>query len=268
MATWRRAWAELRQAIRRGVETAAPLWPFYLLMYAVGLVHLAEVHLLDPWAGRLLAPLVGSEVVVFEALEAGAYEALDTSWSPSHGAWIAAYYVGGFVALLAWTPPLVAVAGDRGRLKRALATYPLLYALALPGYLLLPQLNPYVALGLADPFAAFGAAWEPGYYLFTTPDNTFPSLHVAYTVALTVHLARAWPAWRGLAWLNGVGLVASVVLVRVHWLGDVAGGLVVAWLGLRLADRAVEGRGWLGTCVDRLDEWGSRGLERVGLGGR
>lgn len=262
---WRQVCGQLRRAVRRGVRTAAPCWPFYLVVYAVGLVHLAEVHWLDPWAGRWLAPLVGTDVVVFGAVEAGVYRAVDTLWRPSHGAWIAAYYLAGFVALLAWTPPLVAMAGDRDALRRTLVTYPLLYALALPGYLLVPQLNPYVALELADPFAAFGPLWEPGYYRFTTPDNTFPSLHVAYTAALTVHLARAWPRWRGLVGLNGVGLVASVVLVRVHWLGDVAGGLVVAWLGLRLADRAVAGRGWLGRCVEWLEDRGTRGLTRVGL---
>lgn len=258
------AGGRLRGLLHRGILTAAPLWPYYLLVYALALFHLAEVHWLDPAATRLVAGLDGSGVEVFAAIEAPFYHALDAVWTPERVAGVSAYYLLGFVALLWWTPHIVAAMGDRVRLRAVLLTYPLLYLLALPGYLLVPQLNPYIALELADPFSPLAVGLEESYYLFTTANNTFPSLHVAFTAALTVHLMRSsWELLRGAAAVHGVLLVVSVVYVRVHWVGDVIGGLLVAWIALWLAERAARRQGPLGGLARRLDRLGHRGAGRL-----
>lgn len=249
--------------MRRAIRTAAPLWPYYLLMYAVGAFHLVQVHWLDPVATGWVHQATSSGLALFAPWEAPLYQAIETAWAPERVAGVTAYYLLGFVALLAWTPALVAATGDRTRLTRVLLTYPLLYLIALPGYLFLPQLNPYVALELADPFSPLAAGLEQSYYLFTTVDNTFPSLHVAFTAALTAHLVRSQPPLiGGAAGVHGALLVVSVVYLRVHWIGDVLGGLAAAWLALFLADRAARRRGWMGEIVRRLDRWGRRGLAR------
>lgn len=249
----------LSHLVRRGLATGVPLWPYYLVVYGVGLLHLVEVHLLDPVATGFARDLLGGPLVVFAWFEAPFYQALGQAWVPGVVASAGVYYLAGFVILLVWTPYLVAMTGDRRALKRVLLTYPVIYAIGLPGYLLLPQLNPYVALGLGDPFSVISPSLEAGYYLFTTPDNTLPSLHVAYTVALTAHLARVYRPGRRILWTLGGLLVASVVYLRVHWLGDVAAGLVVAWVGLTLADRMARRAGPLGDAIAWLDRLGWRG---------
>jgi membrane-associated phospholipid phosphatase len=256
----RRLHDRVRARARQALATAAPLWPYYLVMYAVAAVHLAEVHLLDPVATELVRDVAGSSLNLFATLEAPVYEALETVRSPRRVAGVSAYYLVGFLALLAWTPQLVAASGDRDRLRRVLLTYPFVYLVGLPGYLLVPQLNPYVALELADPFTPLAAGLERTYYLFTTPNNTFPSLHVAFTAALTVQLVRSRsPLVSGAALVHGGLLIASVVYLRVHWIGDVVGGLAAAWLALWLADRAADGTGRLGAAAAWLDEQGRRG---------
>ena len=79
-------------------------------------------------------------------------------------------------------------------------------------------------------------------YAGDQPYNDFPSLHVATSTVVAIHWWRfgRWWTLPLLAWTALI--VMSTVLIRQHYLADVAGGLVLAaatsWLFLRLFDRA------------------------------
>ncbi len=62
---------------------------------------------------------------------------------------------------------------------------------------------------------------------------------------------------------SGAAAGLSVVYLRVHWIGDVVGGMLAAWLALTLADQAASREGARGGVVRWLDRQGHRGSLRV-----
>ncbi|HEY7791464.1 MAG TPA: phosphatase PAP2 family protein [Vicinamibacterales bacterium] len=100
--------------------------------------------------------------------------------------------------------------------------------LLVPRMALKPAVNTSSALGLTM------AAVQQ----LTTKYNTFPSLHVAYSVI------TAWAAWMSYArnrllssllMIDALAVIASTVLVKEHTVIDVGGGLVVAAISIVLA---------------------------------
>ena len=76
-------------------------------------------------------------------------------------------------------------------------------------------------------------------YTLDRPYNDFPSLHTSLSVIVAVGWRRTHrrtglivSAWCGL-------IVASTVLIHQHYLADVAGGLMVAWLAIVASERAI-----------------------------
>jgi membrane-associated phospholipid phosphatase len=73
------------------------------------------------------------------------------------------------------------------------------------------------------------------------PYNDFPSLHVATSTVIAIHWWRFGRWWTAplIAWTALI--VMSTVLIRQHYVVDIAGGLVLAgatsWLCLKLLDR-------------------------------
>lgn len=231
--------------LRRLWTTALSTWTdaaaYALLPPIAGAVHLLEVHLVDARAAAAVRAATGSSFDWFRVLQ------LDLT---ERGlAAIAGYYLLVFVAFLVWTPGLVAATGNTRLLKRTLLCYPILYLLALPGFLLFPSENPYVRADAPSPFDAIVPGLDRVYYLFTTPDNTFPSLHVAFTITLAYALWHAWPEWRVSTATHAILLTMSVVLVRVHYWQDALAGAAIAALAWRLAGAALDGRA--GRALDR-----------------
>ena len=239
----------------RGVRTWSDAWAYGLLAFTVvGALHLAEVHLVDARAAALARSWAGGwDFGAFARLEEPLTLALG-GLSPPVVAGVAAYYLAAFVTLLALVPALVAAHGDPRLLRRTLLAYPVLYALALPWFLLFPSVNPYTRLGAPGPFEAIHPMLEEVYYWLTTRDNTFPSLHVAFTAVLVAQAWRTrWTFLRATLLAHGVLLVASVVVIRVHYVADVAGGLVAAWLALRVVDACLAREGALSGVGRALD---------------
>lgn len=235
--------------LRRLWDTALATWThvgaYALLPALAGALHLLEVHLVDPAASALVRDATGSTFAWF------AIPPLDFTTRTLAG--LAAYYLLAFLAFLLWTPGLVAASGNARLLKRTLLSYPILYLLALPGFLLFPSVNPYVRADAPSPFDAISPGLDSAYYLLTTPDNTFPSLHVAFTLVLAIALWRAWPTWRASTATHAILLTLSVLLVRVHYWQDVVAGATIAIAGWWLAGRAVDGA--IGRTLDR---WSTR----------
>lgn len=241
----------LRRLTRTAVDTWRSAAAYAVLPLATGLAHVAEVWLVDPRATTWIRAMTGT---AFGHLPDVAIP-LDAR---AQGA-IAAYYLLAFLAFLAWTPGLVAATGDTRLLKRTLLCYPILYALALPGFLLYPADNPYVRAGEPSPFDAIHPQLDTVYYWLTTPNNTLPSLHVAFTLVLATALWRAWPLWRPSIGTHATLLIASVLLIRVHSVWDVLGGAAAAWAAWKISAVALTGP--IGKTLDRWSEGVTRQKE-------
>jgi membrane-associated phospholipid phosphatase len=69
------------------------------------------------------------------------------------------------------------------------------------------------------------------------PRNTFPSLHVAFGWLLFLGLREEAPRWRPLLLFLAVAISISTVLVKQHFIADVGGGALLAWVAWRVAGR-------------------------------
>jgi membrane-associated phospholipid phosphatase len=101
-------------------------------------------------------------------------------------------------------------------------------------YALLQTEVPRPALTGTDPFTEM----VRGVYEADNPYNAFPSLHTALSSILAIHWARLgrWPGIAAWAWTSLI--IASTVLIKQHYLPDLAAGLALAagasWLSGRL----------------------------------
>jgi membrane-associated phospholipid phosphatase len=77
-------------------------------------------------------------------------------------------------------------------------------------------------------------------YAVDRPYNDFPSLHTSLSAIIAILWLRTHhrtgvvvAIWCGL-------IVASTVLIHQHYLADIAGGLMVAWLAMAASDRVID----------------------------
>lgn len=89
--------------------------------------------------------------------------------------------------------------------------------------------------------AGISAAVTRCYYIIDMPYNCFPSLHVTYPMLATL---LAWRKHKTMRWIFAAMtfvVAASVMLVKQHYVADVAGGFLNAslcyWLTVRFENR-------------------------------
>ena len=128
------------------------------------------------------------------------------------------------------SPPFFLNSRDLTNLAKQLAV-----AMVVAGsvFLLFPGMTGY------EPTATSSSAIE-FIRLIDLPYNVFPSLHVALSSIIMLHLYRVFGTsgrWLLAIWL--IALITSVILTHQHHLADVVGGLVLAWICHRLLPRPV-----------------------------
>lgn len=128
---------------------------------------------------------------------------------------------------------------DAGDWRRAIVSFLLATTLAYAVFLLFPvrmTLRPDLA-GLSG----VSAAVTRFYYIIDLPFNCFPSLHVTYPTLATLVSWRHHRVWRLLFAAMALVVAISVVLVKQHYLADVAAGFANAalcfWLALKIEAR-------------------------------
>lgn len=115
------------------------------------------------------------------------------------------------------------------------------------GYLWVPTLGPNVVLVFAaEPTGlwtteAIRAAIDAGE---SNPWDCFPSGHTMLTLTSLGILWRWNRRWFWWTLLPASSLVASTVLLRYHWVGDVLAGALLAWLCTRAFDALADRDGW------------------------
>jgi tRNA nucleotidyltransferase (CCA-adding enzyme) len=201
---------------------------FLIAAGAVLLAHLLLVQADAAITARLpyhdLAPAV-------DGLERGVVPSLQHLWNAPLNYFFSIVYVAVHPWML-FFPILLYVLSDEERPAKAhLLMFPLAFAMALPFYILLPLTNVYVYHHVQSPVFELFPQLTDIYYSFTTVNNTFPSLQVAFA-ALTANAARYSRNrnFRVFAYAYAVCLVLATLYLNIHWIVDVLGGLLVAAL--------------------------------------
>jgi membrane-associated phospholipid phosphatase len=128
---------------------------------------------------------------------------------------------------LLWFMPVYFILDDSSSI--ALFMYPTLYLIQLPFMLFFPVTNVYTYLELDSALEYILPGYEGVYYLVTTVNNCFPSLHVAFPTSIA--LVSLGAENRKLKWFtiaSAVLIAFSTLYLKIHWLLDVVGGIALA----------------------------------------
>lgn len=113
--------------------------------------------------------------------------------------------------------------------RAALVAFLLMTVLATPFFLLWPVHGPRPAPPVEETVTAALVRWL---YAHDPDVNTFPSLHVA-NATLAAVLVSGRGRWLGaVAWTLALGVYASVLLLKQHWIVDLPGGWALAAVGV------------------------------------
>jgi membrane-associated phospholipid phosphatase len=66
------------------------------------------------------------------------------------------------------------------------------------------------------------------------PTNCFPSLHVSMMILLAIYLYKESKPWGVFSWILAVLVSVSTLTTKQHYFVDVLGGILVAWVSVRL----------------------------------
>ena len=209
---------------------------FYIvIIIMVVLLHLVEVNLIDDKVtmvlGKDFAPLFYSyERLFFDYLLGLRVEPLIV---------VSVFFYMILYTFTLWFTPMLFILSEEEDAMRSLS-YGLLaiYLFALPFYLFMPVTNVYTFLGMESSLDRILPGIERFFYSVTTKNNCFPSLHVA--VSLLLFRSSRYMRERRYSYvllLSAFGVVFSVIYLSIHWLTDVAGGVILFALSSILVDR-------------------------------
>jgi membrane-associated phospholipid phosphatase len=146
-------------------------------------------------------------------------------------------YLSGF-DMVVWIPVVRALIGfDAVRTARyALAAHIIQFPLIMPFYTAFRVDEVWSVLGHADRCAR---GWSDEVRL-DLGANCFPSMHTSVAFAvLLLALREKSAAFRWMMAAYTSAIVVSTVYLEIHWLVDVAGGLLLGWASVHLADWSV-----------------------------
>ena len=144
-------------------------------------------------------------------------------------------YVNGF-DMVVWIPVVRSlVAFDARKMARvALSAHLLQFPLIMPFYTAFRVDEVWCVLG--DPDRA-QRGWSPE-VAKDLGANCFPSMHTSVAFAILLLALREKSAlYRNMMVIYATSIIFSTVYMEVHWLIDVAGGLVLGWVSVKLVDR-------------------------------
>ncbi|MHB8604728.1 MAG: CCA tRNA nucleotidyltransferase [Thermoplasmatota archaeon] len=226
----------------REIRRLADKYGRYVLAALVVLfVHLTLVSL-DPAISKALGYDLAPQV---DKLEGGFVPSLARFQTPALDLFFSWFYLGIHPFTLYFAVLLFVVSDEERAAKATLLLYPIVYAIALPFYIFAPIENVYLYHHLQTPLFTVFPGLQSTFYLATSVNNTFPSLHVA--CALLIANAARYSRnrrFRYFAFVYAPVVVIATLYLQIHWLIDVLGGVLVAVVAGTLTARAIN--------VDRL----------------
>lgn len=87
------------------------------------------------------------------------------------------------------------------------------------------------------------AGWGSRPFTFGYDFQSFPSGHSAVAFGLALSIGLIWPRWRAPLLCFASAVAASRVVLNAHYLADVLGGALVAWLTVAWLAHAFQRRG-------------------------
>ena len=213
-------------------------------LFVVQLVQIFEVLVLDEIATGWIASRMGKDYFtqIFFSIEGDIVSAIalwthDGSSSLFHDG-LFYFFIGVYLLLypfLIWFIPVYFILEDSRASRMGLYIFPAMYLMQLPFLLFFPVTNFYTYLGLDFAFDHISSQFGTSYYMVTTVNNCFPSLHVA--IPFAVMFVSFKSPNKKLKWFtvpSAILITISTMYLAIHWVIDVIGGILLAICGFVL----------------------------------
>ncbi|RLF39727.1 MAG: CCA tRNA nucleotidyltransferase [Thermoplasmata archaeon] len=209
---------------------------YIILIFLVAAAHLIEVNFFDEPATQL----VGADFSgAFDSVERNLISLFVGCRTYILTLFFVFIYIIVYPFLLCFSPLLFLVSNERKAMEAFSYGTAITYALALPFYLFFPVTNVYTYYSISSPLKVAIPPIEKFFYFTTTRNNCFPSLHVA--MALLIAKSASFTRnekYKLVTYFCSIAVVASVLILTIHWLMDVLGGLAV----FSLVSRIINGK--------------------------
>lgn len=167
---------------------------------------------------------------------------------------MAIVYIGSFLFIYVFSFLLFAYAGKFRTASTLMFIFLVLLVVSIPFYFLMivrvtswpfmpGQDGPSYVPGMEALLYNYNGTVNEWFSSYDTFNNCFPSMHVGYPAAILLYICRKQPGFVGYKAFLGIMIVLislSIVYLGIHWVVDIVGGLLAAFVAVFLAERYAE----------------------------
>jgi membrane-associated phospholipid phosphatase len=226
--TLKKLWSNYQQIIH------AQSFFLFLIFLILG-IHLIEVNFIDSY----ITKLIGYDfTTVFQSIEDGFVYWFSQHWNPVLLTFFVFIYIVLYPFTLWFSLLYFLIVNERKAMKTFAYSLVIIYTITVPFYLFFPVTNVNVYHGATSALNTIIPGVEQFFYTTTTNNNCFPSLHVALAllIAKTVSCTNN-KRFIYLAYFSAICVICSVVYLAIHWIIDVIGGILLAFIVFYLVER-------------------------------
>jgi membrane-associated phospholipid phosphatase len=230
----------LKQPIRRLWSNSIDQIPWLFLIICVVILHLFEVNILDPWT----TSLVGTDYAsLFISIEGTIVANISLHWNTILLAFFVIMYIVVYPFILWFSTVYFCIDHQKKALHSLSIGLLVLYIISLPFYLFFPVSNVYITNNLASSLTMIFPHIDHFFYMTTTSNNCFPSLHVGMSLLI------CWSAkqtnnkrYYFFTLFSLICVIISVFYLAIHWIIDVIGGILVATAAIIISNTVLKKR--------------------------
>lgn len=214
--------------------------PWLLLIICVVILHLFEVNFLDTWATTLVEY---DYATLFVSIEGRIVSNIYLIWNSIILTFFVIMYIVVYPFIL-WFSTMYLVLDERKKALHSLAIGLLtLYLISLPFYLFFPVSNVYITNNLDSALSLIFPQIDQLFYMTTTSNNCFPSLHVGMSILICWSIKQTNnKRYYFFTVFSLICVVISVLYLAIHWILDVIGGILVATAAIIISKTVLKKR--------------------------
>jgi len=144
-----------------------------------------------------------------------------------------------FPALLLLVMPILDYTGNEKAFKLYLESMGITLLIALPYFALVEVREVWMNFSPGSYFSS-SEICQTFFNLrsFNFQGNCFPSIHTALTIIAVYSICKTkCPGYIILAMICGILILASILVLGIHWIIDMLGGILTSWIALKLAKK-------------------------------
>jgi membrane-associated phospholipid phosphatase len=203
---------------------------YILIIISVVIIHLIEVNFID----KIITDIINFDFAnLIKSIEGDIVINISNYWNKILVYYFVIIYILIYPFTLWFSPYYYIIINNEKAIKRLTYGFLIIYLLAIPFYLFFPVTNVYRFYDLVSNLNIVIPNIESFFYITTTQNNCFPSLHVAMSTLI---------AWSSLSAKNKIYsnflivimilVILSVIYLSIHWIIDVIFGFIITILAI------------------------------------